>query len=144
MGISIARVAIVLIVLVLRSSAPGQASAGPPEVNFCDMVRSPALYNGRLVVTSATLFPGYHSLSLHRNECESTSKSDVRTQAVLPPDLKSLPDGKKLKSILNHGRSADVEVTGLFESQAGRYGPDVAPFRFTITRLNSVAEAHQH
>lgn len=128
---------IVGLMLLLEFSAMGQAA--PDHVNFCDIVKSPAVYNDKVLITTATLFPGYHSLLLHSKECESMKDHDVRTEAVLPLRLESLSNGRKLKSILNHGRSARVEAVGVFESNAGPYGPDDAPFRFMITSLNSVA-----
>ena len=57
--------------------------------------------------------------------------------------LESLPHGRKLTSILDHGRSAHVEMVGTFQATAGPYGPDVMPFRFMITGLNSVVKAQR-
>src|ERR1700690_1638943 len=131
MAIKTAKVVIISVVFAVSLCA-GQAAA-PSSVKFCDLGKSSATYNGRLVTITATLFPGDHSLLLYSQECESTPDLDLRTQAILPPRLESLPHGKKLESILNHGQSAQVEVVGVFESDAGRYGPDIAPFRFTIT-----------
>jgi hypothetical protein len=34
-----------------------------------------------------------------------------------------------------------VKLTGTFESGAGRYGPDAAQFRFTISEISSVKKA---
>jgi hypothetical protein len=115
----------------------------PPTVGFCVVVGSPAVYHGRLITTAATLSPGEHSLLLHSVECEPKAGFDVRVQAVLPPKLESLRHGRKLESILNHGRGARVEVVGTFDATTGPFGPDVMPFRFRITDMHSVAEVRR-
>lgn len=131
-----------LVLLVINLPSAGQVPT-PPTVKFCDLVGSPALYNGRQISTAATLSPGEHSLLLHSDECEPNAGFDVRAQAVLPVKLESLPHGRKLKSILSHGRSANVAIVGTFQATNGPYGPDVMPFRFMIISLNSAVTAHQ-
>lgn len=131
-----------LVLLGIGLSLPGQATAAP-TVNFCDVVRSPALNDERQITTVATLSPSDHSLLMHSDACEPKSGFDVRAQAVLPAKLKSLPNGGRLESILGHGWSARVEVVGTFQSTRGPYGPDVMPFRFVITGLNSVVKAYR-
>ncbi len=133
---------VLLGLLSISPAAPAQASA-PRSAKFCELVGSPAMYNGALITTAAMLSPGDHSLLLHSGECEPKKGFDVRAQALLPARLESLPHGRKLESILNHGRGALVELTGTFEASAGPYGPDVMPFRFVITRLHSVTELRQ-
>jgi len=53
----------------------------------------------------------------------------------------SSPNGKQLHKLFNHRTNANVKLIGTFESGAGRYGPDVARFRFTITEISSVKKA---
>ena len=115
----------------------------PARVNFCDVVASPAEYNQKTLLVEVILSPGDHSLSLFGSGCVPKVGFNVTTQAVLPASLDSLPHGKKLKSILNRGREARVEVVGVFESDRGPYGPDIARFRFTISQVNAVSEAHR-
>ena len=63
----------------------------------------------------------------------------MTTQAILPPAWESLPNGKRLRSILKHHRSAKVELVGTFSNGGDRHGPDAARFRFSISRVISVS-----
>jgi hypothetical protein len=65
----------------------------------------------------------------------------VGIQAVFPPEWVSLPNGKQLRKFLHRGKSVSVKLNGTFESEAGRYGPDAAQFRFTISGISSVEKA---
>ena len=128
----------------LRSEA--QTSAETPVVNVCDVVASPADYNRKLLSVTVILSPSDHSLSLYGTECVPKKGYNVTTQAILPAAWDSLPNGKKLRTILKHRHKARVELVGTFESDRGPYGPDVARFRFSISQINSVSkvESWQH
>jgi hypothetical protein len=116
----------------LRSEA--QTSAETPVVNVCDVVASPADYNRKLLSVTVILSPSDHSLSLYGTECVPKEDYNVTTQAILPAVWDSLPNGKKLRTILKHRHKARVELVGTFESDRGPYGPDVARFRFSISQ----------
>jgi hypothetical protein len=96
------------------------------------------------VTVEGILFPSEHSLALYSPSCKPTEKFDVSIQAVLPTGWESFPNGKQLRKFLKRGKPASVTVTGMFESGADRYGPDVARFRFTITAISSVEKAPPH
>jgi hypothetical protein len=87
------------------------------------------------------LLPGEHSVLLYSPSCKPKEGFDVGIQAVFPPDWVSSPNGKQLHKLFNHRTNASVKLIGTFESGAGRYGPDVARFRFTITEISSVKKA---
>jgi hypothetical protein len=133
---------VIALMLVISLPTAGQVPAAP-TVRFCDIVGSPSLSSGKQITTTATLSPGEHSLLLHSDECEPKAGFDVRVQAVLPMKLDSLSYGRKLESILSRGRSARVEIVGIFQATTGPYGPDVMPFRIMIMNLNSVVKAHR-
>ena len=64
-----------------------------------------------------------------------------RILAVLSPDYDSSPNGKKLSKILRSRRDARVTLSGRFEGSGGPYGPDVAPFRFSVSGIMSVEKS---
>jgi len=87
------------------------------------------------------LSPGEHSLVFYNASCTPKEGSDNRILAVLPPDYDSRPNGKKLSKILRSRRDARVTLSGRFESSGGPYGPDVAPFRFSVSEIMSVEKS---
>jgi hypothetical protein len=127
----------------LARCAAGQTSAKPQNVNYCDVVASPADYNGMILSIEVVLSPGEHSLALYSGACVPKEGGDDSTQAILPDSWQSLPNGKKLRAILKSGRDAKVKLVGTFESGAGRFGPDAARFRFSISQVNSVSRSDE-
>ncbi len=130
---------VVVLAVLLARCAAGQTSAKPQNVNCCDVVASPADYNGKVLSIEVVLSPGEHSLVLYGDACLRKEGYDDSTQEILPDSWESLPNGKKLRAILKHGRDAKVKLVGTFESGQTRYGPDVARFRFSISQANSVS-----
>jgi len=120
--------------------ATGQTLAPPKKVDFCAVVASSHEYDGQAISAQVILSPSEHSLSVYGAACVPKEGYDVTTQAILPAVLESLPNGKKLGRILKRHRLAKVELVGIFESTGGRYGPDAARFRFSITEIKSVAD----
>lgn len=131
--------AMVAVILLSAMSARAQAPTEPKKVNFCDVVTSPAHYNGQTLSVDVILWPGEHSLSMFGAACAPKEGYDT-AETILPTGWESLPNGKKLRGILKHGRPAKVTVVGIFESSGGRYGPDAARFRFSISQINSVSK----
>ena len=131
---------IIVLTLLAPTWATAQVRTEPTKVNFCDVVASPTQYNGQALSVVVILWPSYHSLSLYGAACVPKEGYDVTTQAILPDTWESQPNGKKLRGILERHRSAIVEVVGIFESGGGRYGPDRARFRFSISEINSVSK----
>jgi len=109
----------------------------PPVVGFCQVVTSPAKYDKQALSMEGILSPGEHSLVFYNASCFPKEGSDDRILAVLP-DYDSSPNGKKLLKILRSCRDARVTISGRFESSGGPYGPDVAPFRFSMSEIMSV------
>jgi len=131
---------IILTFLAVTWAKP-QAETEPKKVNFCDVVASPADYNGKTITVEVILSPSEHALFLYAAPCVSKERYDDTTQAVLPKGWESLRYGKKLRTILKDGRPAKVVLIGIFESGDRRYGPDgAARFRFSISQINSVQD----
>ena len=87
------------------------------------------------------LSPGEHSLVFYNASCTPKEGSDNRILAVLPPDYDSSPNGKKLSKILRSRRDSRVSLSGRFESSGRPYGPDVAPFRFSVSEIMLVEKS---
>ncbi len=136
---STARTVILAIMLTVAASA--QTPQQPVTANLCEVVASPDGYNGKMLSVEGILLPGEHSVLLYSPSCKPKESLDVGIQAVFPPDWVSSPNGKQLHKLFNHRTNASVKLIGTFESGAGRYGPDVARFRFTITEISSVEKA---
>jgi hypothetical protein len=131
------------LLLALIFMAPQLSSSRqlPVEIDLCKLVAASSEYNGKVLTVEGVLYPGDHSLALYSPSCAPKEGSDVSMQAVLPMAWESWPKSKRLRVLLNKRRPAHVKVTGLFESGADRYGPDVARFRFTISEISSVEAA---
>lgn len=131
------------LLLALIFMAPQLSSSRqlPVEIDLCKLVAASSEYNGKVLTVEGVLYSGDHSLALYSPSCAPKEGSDVSMQAVLPMAWESWPKSKRLRVLLNKRRPAHVKVTGLFESGADRYGPDVTRFRFTISEIFSVEAA---
>jgi hypothetical protein len=130
-----------MLAIVLQTAVSVRAQQQPRAINLCDVVASPDGYNGKVLSVEGILLPGEHSVLLYSPSCKPKESFDVGIQAVFPPDWVSSPNGKQLHKLFNHRTNASVKLIGTFESGSGRYGPDVARFRFTITEISSVKKA---
>ena len=131
----------VMLALILQSAASAQTHPEPVAANLCEVVRSPDGYSGKVLSVEGVLLPGEHSTLLYSPSCKPKESFDVGIQVVFPPDWVSSPNGKQIHKLFNHRTNASVKLIGTFESGAGRYGPDVARFRFTISEISSVKKA---
>jgi hypothetical protein len=130
---------IAAVVLLVAICGRGQTSMEPKKASFCDVISSPANYNGKTLSIEATLQSSFHSLSLYDTACEPKEGFDVATQAILPNGWESLPIGKKLRGIIRHGQPAKVRLVGTFKSTVTR-GQDGQRFRFSISQIISVSK----
>ena len=130
----------VLLAIILQA-ASAQSTQQPVTANLCEVVASPDGYNGKILSVEGVLLPGEHSVLLYSPSCKPKESLDVGIQAVFPPDWVSSPNGKRLYKLISHRSNASVKLIGMFESGTGRYGPDAAKFRFTITEIPSVKNA---
>jgi hypothetical protein len=135
-----ASVGSVALIILSAIFAMAQSRLEPRKANYCDVVASPANYYGQVLSVEVILLPSEHALTQYGAACVPKEAYDVTTQTILPANLESLPNGKKLRGILKHQRSAKVEVVGIFESREERYGLDATRFRFSITQINSVSK----
>src|SRR5437879_5034160 len=126
----------VLLSIILQASA--QTPQQPVTANLCEVVASPDRYNGKVLLVQGVLLRGEHSVLLYSPSRKPKESFDVGIQAVFPPEWVSSPNGKRLHKLFNHRTNASVKLVGTFESGTGRYGPDAARFRFTITEISSV------
>ena len=135
---------VVLAAIMLPVWAAAQVATQPSGVGYCDVVVSPADYNGKTMLVEVILSPGFHSLFLHGESCAPREGFDVSTEAVLPHSWPSLPNGKKLRALLKNGRDAKVSVVGFFEGGGEkRYGLDGQRFRFSISEIRSVSKVNE-
>jgi len=130
---------IVVLAVLSATCAAEQTGAEPLNINYCDVVASPAHYNGKMLSVEVVLSRSFHSLFLYGAGCVPRGDYDVTTEALLPTSWESLPNGKRLRAILKHGRNAKVTVVGTFEGGEKRYGLDGQRFRFSISQINSVS-----
>ena len=110
-------------------------------VDFCQVVTSPAKYDKQVVSIEGILSPGEHSTIFYNAFCIPEEGFDTRILPVLPPDWSSSPKGKKLAKIFKNRKDARVTFSGRFEGSGGPYGPDVAPFRFSVSEIMSVEKS---
>ena len=130
----------ILLIAFLQFAASAH-SDGPAVVGFCQVVTSPAKYDKQILSIEGILSPNEHSLVFYNASCTPKEGSDNRILAVLSPDYDSSPNGKKLSKILRSRRDARVTLSGRFEGSGGPYGPDVAPFRFSVSEIMSVEKS---
>jgi len=132
---------VVLLAMILQATALAQTHQQPVTANICEVVESPDGYNEKVLTVEGILLPSEHSLALYSPSCKPKEGFNVTIQAVLPPAWESLPNGKQLRKLLHHGKSARVTLTGVFENGGYSYGPDAAKFRFVISEISSVGNA---
>jgi hypothetical protein len=123
---------------IILQAASAQTPQQPITANLCEVVASPDRYNGKVLSVEGILSPGEHSVLLYSPSCKPKESLDVGIQAIFPPEWVASRNGKKLHKLFNHRTNASVKLIGMFESGTGRYGPDVARFRFTIREISSV------
>jgi hypothetical protein len=126
---------------IILQAASAQSPQQPVTANLCEVVASPGRYNGKVLSMEGVLLPGEHSVLLYSPSCKPKESFDVGIQAVFPPEWVSSRNGKQLHKLFSHRTNASVKLIGTFESETGRYGPDVAKFRFTIREISSVKKA---
>jgi hypothetical protein len=131
----------VMLAVILQAAASAQAGSGPATAKLCDVFTSPTGYNHKMVSVEGVISPSIHSLFLSSPACKAKEDADFTTQAVLPESWEALPNGKELRKFLHRGKSATVKLTGTFEADPQRYGPDGARFRFAISEISSVEAA---
>lgn len=131
----------VMLMIILTVAVSAQVKQKPVVANLCDVFSSPAKYDHKVVSVEGVISPSVHSLFLSSPRCNREENADLSTQAVLPPSWEALPNGKALRKFLHRGKSASVKLTGTFEADPQRYGPDGARFRFAISGISSVAAA---
>jgi hypothetical protein len=134
----VVRALLLLASLQFAASAQTDRSA---VVDFCQVVTSPAKYDKQVVSIEGILSPGEHSTVFYNASCIPKEGFDTRIFPMLPPDWSSSPKGKKLAKIFRNGKDARVTLSGRFEGSGGPYGPDVAPFRFSVSEIMSVEKS---
>ena len=109
----------------------------PQNVNYCEVVTLPNDYDGKVLSVDVVLVPGEHSLSQFGADCLHFGYGRV-TEAQLPNNWTTWPNGRALSRILRRHLSAKVKLIGTFDGSQGPYGPDGARFQFSISRIISV------
>ena len=132
---------VVALATILQAAVSAQVRPEPVAANLCDVFRSPAVYDQKVLSVEGVLFPSFHSVFLISQSCRSTVGLDFTTQAILPPSWESLRNGKQLRKFLHRRKSASVKLIGTFEYSGNPYGPDGARFRFVISEISSVEKA---
>ena len=133
-----ASAAMLMIILTVAVSARAQPES--IAANLCNVLSSPSEYNHKVVSVEGVISPSIHSLFLSSPTCRQEN-ADFTTQAVLPASWETLLNGKALRKFLHRGKSASVKLTGTFEADPRRYGPDGARFRLAISGISSVGAA---
>ena len=131
----------VMLATILQAAVSAQVRPEPVAANLCDVFRSPAVYNQKVLSVEGVLFPSFHAVFLLSPSCMPKGDLDVTTEAILPPSWVSLPNGRQLRKFLHRGKSASVKLIGTFEYSGHRYGPDGTRFRFVISEISWVGKA---
>ena len=129
---------LLLALLVAGTGHAGEPIPQPQDVNYCEVVTLPKDY-GKVLSVDVVLVPGEHTPSLFGADCLRLGYDRV-TDAQLPNNWTTLPNGKALNEILRQHLSARVKLIGTFDSSNGPYGPDGARFQFSISRILSVSK----
>ena len=135
---------IALIPLLANIADAGETIPEPQIVNYCEVVTLPNDYDGKVLSVDVVLVPGEHSLSLFGADCLHFGYGRV-TEAQLPNNWTTWPNGRALSRILRRHLSAKVKLIGTFDGSQGPYGPDGARFQFSnfshhlcVERVDSV------
>jgi hypothetical protein len=115
---------IIVLWLALVGSHPAQvkpnASGSVPTISYCELIREPELYEGKLVRVSATWYYGFERSSLYHRECMDPENS---AWLVFVEEAKGCKRTDKITKKLTNdsANKADVVVLGTL-SGGGRYG----------------------
>lgn len=122
-----------------------KSSSEPPAVAFCDLVRDPARYDGKVVRTSAIVAVGFEVAIVYDPKCGETEKRawyDFDMSSYNPEEkgwkaLRQLlfPESKEQKG--RYGGRARATMIGRFDaSDKNGYGHlNQYHFQFTIKRV---------
>jgi hypothetical protein len=132
-------VAVSIVFPFLSAQAVVEAIPEPQNVNYCEVVTLPKDYDGKVLSVDVILVPAEHTLSLFGADCLHVGHDRV-TEAQLPNNWLTLPNGRALSGILRRHLSAKVKLIGTFDTSRGRYGPDGARSQFSISRIISVSK----
>ena len=110
-------------------------SASPkPQVTFCELVRNPELYNGKVVTVRATYKYGFEWQMLYCLDCLDKGKAWL----VLPNDLDDA-SVKTLKHAPEGAGTVNLTVQGVFMS-GGHYGHENGyRYQFVANKVTNVA-----
>jgi hypothetical protein len=118
-----------LIVCLLAAAVQSQAS-----VSFCDLVRSPEKYDGKVVSIRATYRYGFEWQQLYCIDCLDRGKAWLE----IPPDLDNTSD-KALRRAPKGAGIVNLTVQGVFVS-GGRLGHmNGCPYKFVVHKVRDVA-----
>jgi hypothetical protein len=119
----------VFALLILTASSQAQTAT-----TFCDLLRNPEKYNGRVVKVRATYKFFFEMSLLYCLDC--LDKGEAWLEQGWPLDKAS---EKALRKLLGHGAgTANITVEGVFE-YGRHYGHLGAPYQITARRISNVA-----
>jgi len=100
----------------LPQVSPRTPGHGPGEIGLCELIRSPEVYDGKVVTVSAALGSGPEGSILYGETCNSTiSKPDVIANVVFSKEYDfGTTLHKKLRTLSKKSGEAQVTVVGLF------------------------------
>ena len=127
------------------STSGNESSSDPPTVAFCDLVRDPARYDGKVVHTEAIVAVGFEVGIIYDPKCGDSEKRvwydfDMSTYNENEKGWKALRQLLFPKSEEQHGRytgRAKATMIGRFDaSDKNGYGHlNQYHFKFTIKRV---------
>lgn len=123
--------AIVLLVCPFGQRALGQRRAPPMLVDYCELLRSPAEFDGKRVTVKATYRYGFEWQELFCFPCRDIGK----TWLEIDDDLISAKSRRVLKKLPNDEGTVSAIFTGTFESSKGPFGDGGYRFRFTLDEI---------
>lgn len=120
-----------LILIVVGAVAAGLLAQSPPVTEFCNLVKSPSDFDGKVVTVKAAFRYGFEWQEIFCLSCRHLSK----TWMEIEDDLISPKSRKALKKLPKNGGTVSAVFTGKFESTGKPFGDGSYSFKFTLTEF---------
>ena len=134
---------IIMLLLALPGSHPRQAkqsaAESAPTISYCELLREPSLYQGKLVRVAATWHYGFEWSYLYHRECMSRGN---KAWVEFVDEDESCPQTKKLSKRLkdDFDNKADVVAVGTLAVGRGYGHMGAYQYQFTIKCLEKAKQ----
>jgi hypothetical protein len=123
-----AQFSLVLLVIIICCAGAGSAAPAAQQVPYCELVKTPQLYSGKLIRVRAIYKYGFEIQRLDPAACCPDGTGKIWVELDSPALLKKFPPGMGL---------ALATFEGTFDT-TGPYGDGGYMFRLTVSKIDKI------